>query len=201
MTTEELEEQRHFWERRTQREEEKRKQYQEDRLQLNLQPNQDGLLECRGRIQGNYPIYLPDTSTFTRKLVQQAHEETLHGGVGLTMAKVRDRYWVPRLRRLTKKLVRSCYGCKRFQVKALQNPPPGNLPLERTVESAPFKIVGVDYAGPLKYQVYKKESRRKGLPGVVRLQRHPWPVPRVTAEHGDDRVYQLPQKIDSAITW
>ena len=79
LTTEELEEQRHFWERRTQREGEKRKQYQEDRLPLNLQPNEDGLLECRGRIQGNYPIYLPDTSTFTRKLVQQAHEETLHG--------------------------------------------------------------------------------------------------------------------------
>ena len=79
--TVELEEQRHFWEHQTQREGEKRKQYQEDRLHLNLQPNQDGLLQCRGRIQGNYPIYtfLSPQPSPCRKLVQQTHEETLHG--------------------------------------------------------------------------------------------------------------------------
>ena len=114
-------------------------------------------------------------------------------------AKVRNRYWVPRLRRLTKKLVRSCYGCKRFQVKALQNPPPGNLPLERTVESAPFKAVGVDYAGPLKYQ------KRKKVEGKAYLVLFACSVTRglhleLLPNNGIDRVYQLPEKIDSA-TW
>ena len=60
-------------------------------------------------------------------------------------------------------MVRSCYGCKRFQVKALQSPPPGNLPLERTVERAPFKVVGVNYAGPLKYQKRKKVEGKASL--------------------------------------
>ena len=61
------------------------------------------MLECRGRIQGEYPIFLPDSALYTFKLVQRAHVTTLHGGVGLTMAKVREVQWVPRLRQLTKR--------------------------------------------------------------------------------------------------
>lgn len=74
-------------------------------LQLNLQPNTDGVLECRGRIQGHYPIYLPDGQRYTENLVAQFHLGTLHGGVGSTMEKVWEYYWVPRLRRLTKKIL------------------------------------------------------------------------------------------------
>ena len=29
---------------------------------LNLQENENGLLECRGRIVGHYPLYLPNTT-------------------------------------------------------------------------------------------------------------------------------------------
>ena len=43
-----------------------------------------GVLECRGRIQGSYSIYLDDTTTYTRKLVERSHLDTLHGGVTLT---------------------------------------------------------------------------------------------------------------------
>ena len=80
---------------------------------------------------------------------------TLHGGVGLTTAKVREEFWIPRLRRLAKKVIRECYGCKRFQAVALAAPAPGLLPLERTEGS----IVGVDFAGPIKYP---KSSRIEG---------------------------------------
>ena len=64
--------------------------FQEDKLQLNLRRNADGVLECRGRIQGEYPIFLPDSALYTIKVVQRAHVTTLHGRVGLTMAKVRE---------------------------------------------------------------------------------------------------------------
>ena len=73
------------------------------RLQLNLLERPDGLLECRGRIQGDYPIYLPDTQPYTEKLVLMSRLVTLHGGVVLMMTKVREGHWVPRLRRLAKK--------------------------------------------------------------------------------------------------
>jgi hypothetical protein len=96
-------------------------------MQLNLQRNQSGLLECRGRVQGLYPIYLPDTEIYKEKFVQQAHEDTLHGGLGLTMAKVRENHWVPRQRQLAKRLIKKCPSCKRFQITALASPPPGLL--------------------------------------------------------------------------
>ena len=68
--------------------------YQEDVLQLNLQPNRDGVLECRGRIQGHYPIFLPDGQRYTEKLVAQTHLATLHYGestrvlLGATVEKI-----------------------------------------------------------------------------------------------------------------
>lgn len=164
VTTGELDTQRHFWERRTQSEGERREQYEEDRLQLNLQPNENGLLECRGRIQGHYPMYLPDNVTYTEKFVQWAHESTLHGGVGLTMTKVREKHWVPRLRRLAKRLIKKCPKCKRFQVTALESPPPGLLPKDRTEGDTPFQVVGVDFAGPIKIRVGQK---REGKAYVV----------------------------------
>ena len=140
-----------FWEKRVQVRATADGRYKDDLLQLNLQPNCDGVLECRGRVQGHYPIYLPDGQRYTEKLVAQAHLATLHGGVGSTMAKVREYYWVPRLRRLTKKIVKSCHGCRRFRVQAYTSPPPGNLPRDRTEGQTPFQVTGVDFAGPLRY--------------------------------------------------
>ena len=62
--------------------------YEQTQKQLNLQINPSGLIECRERIPGRYPIYLPRSAVFTRKLVQKIHCETLHGGLGLTMEAV-----------------------------------------------------------------------------------------------------------------
>ena len=126
--------------------------YKDDLLQLNLQPNCDVVLEFRGRVQRHYPICLPDGQRYTEKLVAQAHLATLHGGVGSTMAKVREYYWLPRLRRLTKKIVKSCHGCRRFRVQAYTSPPPGNLLSDRTEGQTPFQVTAVDIAGPLRYQ-------------------------------------------------
>lgn len=74
----------------------------DDEQRLGVQRNNQGILECRGRFQGHYPIYLPNTHPYTTKLVEEAHYRTLHRGVSLTIAKIRERYWVPRLRRLAK---------------------------------------------------------------------------------------------------
>ena len=69
---------------------------------------------------GVYPIYLPRSALFTEKLVMDAHLNTLHGGVGDTMTKVREKYWIPKLRQLTKSVRYRCNGCKKFQTTASQ---------------------------------------------------------------------------------
>ena len=75
------------------------------------------------------------------------------------MAKVRGSHWIPRLRKLAivKRVIKQCYGCKRFQVTAFANPPQGNLPRDRTEGNSPFQVVGVDYAGPIKYRRSKND--------------------------------------------
>ena len=131
--------------------------------ELNLQPNESGILECRGRIDGEYPIYLPRNNTYTQKVVEQAHQNTLHGGVAMTMAKVRDRFWVPKLRCLVKRIRSNCHGCVRFRAQAYQSPPIGNLPTTRTQGTTPFQVLGVDFAGPIRYRAKTKVEKKAYL--------------------------------------
>ena len=59
LTTEEIEKQKYFRTARAQNSGKRSEKFDDDKLQLNLQEKSDGLLECGGRIQGDYPIYLP----------------------------------------------------------------------------------------------------------------------------------------------
>ena len=132
--------------------------FERDRLQLNLHKNQRGVLECRGRVQGFYPIYLPDTCVLAKELIEHAHLSTLHGGIGLTMTKILATYWIPRLRRLARKVIKECFGCKRFRAIAYSTPPPSNLPTSRTEGASAFQVIGVDYAGPIRYRKSKTQG-------------------------------------------
>lgn len=163
LTTEEIKCQEVWWTKRSQAEATCANNFQADKLQLNLQPRNSGILECRGRIVGAYPTYLPDDNLFTFKFVQQAHLSTIHGGVTLTMTKVRETHWVPRLRRVTKKVIKSCWRYKRFQAQAYETPPPGDLPLACTQGVTPYQTIGVDFAGPIKYRLMPKTEGKAYL--------------------------------------
>ena len=91
-----------FWIKRAQRQVTSDIHFPEDKEQLNLELNADGVWECRGHIQGEYPVYLSNSTLYTTKVVQRTHVTTLHGGVGLTMAKVSEKLWMPHHRKLVK---------------------------------------------------------------------------------------------------
>ncbi len=117
-------------------------------------------------------MYLPPDALLTEKMVHDAHVLSLHGRVGLTMTFIRQEYWVPRLRQLTKKVIRACYGCKKFQVTTFTNKPTASLPTDRTVGSVPFEVVGVDFSGPITYKLSpKKEGKAYILLFVCSLTR------------------------------
>ena len=97
-------------------------------------------------------LYVPDGHPYTEELIEEAHLQTLHGGVALTMTHVRNNHWVPRLRHLTRRVRRSFWGCKRSQATAHAAPPLGNLPTTQTEGQTSFQVIGVDFAGPIKYQ-------------------------------------------------
>ena len=155
LTADELENVKWEWIRQVQLRAMTPPNYPQIKSSLNFQPNKDGLLECFERIQGKYPIYLPEDAMLTRKLVRRVHCESLHGGGGLTMAAIRETFWVPRLRRVVKKVTKNCWGCKRFQATAIAAPPPGPLPTNWSEGTTAFKVAGMDFAGSIRY---RKES-------------------------------------------
>ena len=163
LTKTEVDEVKQRWIQLVQRRDRLKPHFEQTQKSLNLQINAKGLLECHGRIQGKYPVYLPSSAVFTRKLVQKVHNETLHGGVGLTMAAVREQYWIPKLRSLVKSVRSECYGCKRFSAAPITTPAPGPLPEDRTTIGAAFEVIGVDFAGPIRYKQSKKSDRKAYL--------------------------------------
>ena len=100
--------------------------FKEEKLRLNLQENERDILECRGRIQGEYPMFLPNYLPYLEKLVERVHLDTLHGGIGLTMAKIRENHWIPRLRQLVKRVIRSCWGLPALPSYCLRKPTTGS---------------------------------------------------------------------------
>ena len=82
----------------------------------------------------------------------------LHGEVSVTMCRTREKFWVPKLGSVTKKVIRNCTVCKRYWQK------PGSAscvtttatPAFRVEMSDPFAVTGVDLAGPVHCKV--KES-------------------------------------------
>ena len=86
---------------------------------------------------GRLPLLPSDDALFSKRLVLRAQLQTLHGGVSLTIAKIREKHWIPPLRRLTKRVINECPGCKRFQVTALANPPTETYPRKEQKDQCP----------------------------------------------------------------
>ena len=77
---------------------------------------------CLGRIQGDYPVFIPKKSLLAEKLVEEAHLPTIHGRVTLAMTKIRDQYWIPTLKQLVKRIIKKFHGCKRFNISHYPKP-------------------------------------------------------------------------------
>ena len=122
------------------------------RNSLNLQLSSEGILMCRGCLQGRTPVYIPHGTVLAVMLIQCIHAKTIHEGVGLTMAAVREQYWIPKLRLLVKQVRRRCHTCRKHSAKPFQVPCPGKLPTSRSmVGVGVLKTVGVDFTTPIKY--------------------------------------------------
>ena len=97
-------------------------------------------------------------NTTITEMVMDAHLRTLHVTAGSTMTEVRRKYWIPKLRQLTKRLRYTCNGRKRFQATAFKATVPGLLPKDRTERSRAFQVIRKDYAGPVLYRLKSKKE-------------------------------------------
>ena len=132
LTTSEIQCQEKFYIKREKRKVEHSEKLEDSRKWLNLQLNCENIYERRARVQGVYPIYLSSISALSKKIIISAYRKTLHRVVASTMAAARSLFWIPVLRKLTKSVIRNCYGCKRFRETLYPDYKPMILPRNRT---------------------------------------------------------------------
>lgn len=123
---------------------------------LNLFRDEQGVWRCGGRLgnadvpfETRFPILIPKSHYLSTLIVNQAHERVLHNGLKETLGEVRAKYWIPRGRSFTKKIIHKCVTCRRFEGLPFKAPPPPPLPECRLSETPAFSFTGVDFAGPL----------------------------------------------------
>ncbi|GBM06874.1 hypothetical protein AVEN_147819-1 [Araneus ventricosus] len=93
------------------------------------------------------PIVLPGHPILER-LIFHTHRSLIQAGVLTTLTQLRDRFWIPKGRKVARSVLRRCVQCKKLNSENV-NPDPAPLPPERLQRVAAFQIAGADLAGPL----------------------------------------------------
>ncbi|KHJ77470.1 hypothetical protein OESDEN_22910, partial [Oesophagostomum dentatum] len=123
---------------------------------LNIEANEKGILVCRGRL-GNSDlqetaknrIFIAPNTALAQLIIEDCHGK-LHRSTAHTMAEVRMKYWIPRLRQQVTKVIQKCVACQKVNNLPFRYPKMKDLPARRTTKSRTFEHVGLDYFGPLK---------------------------------------------------
>ncbi len=126
------------------------------RLDLDLFMDENLLLRCRGRLQDVnfdwdtiHPILMPKKSEAVRSYVRHLHINSHHIGLSHMIAKIREKYWIPKYRTLIKSVLHRCVGCRRWTGGSFSLPKMPPLPLERVEQASPFLNIGIDFTGPV----------------------------------------------------
>ena len=137
LTVEEIERAKDDWIQRVQKRSQSSPVSQQHHKELNLKENDQGSLnvEKGSKVVIQY-IYqrmsFSNTSWWRRSISKPAKP-------GLTMAAVREKYWIPKLRSLVKRVRKTCWGCKRFQATPFDPPPQATLPTDRVCGEKAFE--------------------------------------------------------------
>lgn len=129
-------------------------------FRLNPFLDQEGILRLNGRLMNapihydaKFPIVLSDKGHVTRLLMQEAHQETKHGGVQQILQYLRQEFWILRSRNLASSTVHHCAGCVKY-VRTTESQVMGCLPELRVTPARAFERVGIDYCGPFLIKAY-----------------------------------------------
>ena len=127
----------------------------------------DDIIRCHGRLENanlpydtRYPVLLPRGHHYTRLLVLKCHNDIFHLGVSAVVNKLREIWWIPRLRQTVKAILRNCIICQKIQGLRYQTPPPPSLPSTRVENVKPFHSISIDYTGAIQYRTKNKVSRK-----------------------------------------
>ncbi|XP_073843555.1 uncharacterized protein [Musca autumnalis] len=111
-------------------------------------------------IETRRPIILSPKHRLAELIVVHEHKLMKHQNFEATIAAIRRRYWIPRLRKLLKSCIFKCNVCKLRRVSPM---PPfmGSLPSDRlTPNVRPFAYTGLDYFGPITITIGRRHEKR-----------------------------------------
>ena len=124
-----------------------------------LKKDDQGIYRCYGQVADEYPIFIPKDNDILERLIEHHHLKCLHGGISMTLSKIREDFWIPILRRKVKKLIRKCNICKVFASTPYAQPSTGLLPKCRSNVTHAFHMVGIDFIGPFICRKRKEEVK------------------------------------------
>ncbi|GFX54511.1 integrase_H2C2 domain-containing protein [Trichonephila clavipes] len=95
--------------------------FQDERLLAKMQAFRDeyGLLRIRTKLADSYekedfkfPILLPANDVVVQ-LIREEHVKAMHAGSSILRARLREKFWIIRAKRLVKQVLSECVICKR----------------------------------------------------------------------------------------
>ncbi|XP_044005585.1 uncharacterized protein LOC122850515 [Aphidius gifuensis] len=135
-------------------------------IKLNPYIDRDGLLRVSNRLENSSlqaeavnPIILPKESRLTELILHDCHVNTHHGEAQLTLATLRQNYWIVGGRVPVTSFINKCVTCVRHRAKQAPQSMV-QLPPSRVLKIRSFLHTGVDYAGPFELKTQLSEYLR-----------------------------------------
>ena len=101
--------------------------------------SQEGEAEREGWREGGKPSSHP----LTAFIVREAYECVLHDGIKETLTEVRRKFWIPRVRSLTRQIIHWCVLCQKLEGIPFIPPPPPPLSTFRVKDDPAFTYTAV----------------------------------------------------------
>ena len=143
-------------------------------FKLNPALNNEGLLRVGGRLknapiiyEARHPLILPYKHDLSDLIVMHYHRATGHAGQDYVLSNVRQKFWIMKGRSAVRRVIRSCFSCRRRNATRGQQIM-ADIPKDRlTPDKPPFTNVGVDFFGPLFVRHGRGQNKRYGACSLV----------------------------------
>ena len=130
----------------------------------------DGLICVGGRLanapideQTKHQVILPCRHHVSELIIRHHHATSGHCGLEYVLSKLRKGFWIVKARVTIRRILSSCFSCKRRHGKAGEQKM-ADLPRDRvTPSNPPFTFVGVDCFGPFMVRRGRSTVKRYGV--------------------------------------
>lgn len=106
------------------------------------------------KFEEKHPVILPREHKLTELLILRAHQDSLHGGIQITLAQLRRSCWILRARKTIRSVIDKCVICQRVRGQTATQLM-ADLPAVRVTRKRPFLHTGVDFCGPFRIRLSK----------------------------------------------